>query len=211
MEKAPPEHQKVLQDLDRMLSEAPDEASREEIRRLRESLSTPQMLEMARAAQARATQRNSDPMLEFHDPLLPSVVTGIGVVVAVATCLYAVVLAFRMPLVILGGTALNPWVVAAFAGAFAVGFTALSLIRAFAVRFDTSGMASRVSGSRWRDLYVGAMPWKDIRSLREREQDGVLEVRAASGEVFEIPMRVVNYPILRSHLDNMILLYGERR
>ena len=39
----------------------------------------------------------------------------------------------------------------------------------------------------------------------------MLEVRAASGEVFEIPMRVANYPILRKHLDNMVLLYGERR
>jgi hypothetical protein len=37
----------------------------------------------------------------------------------------------------------------------------------------------------------------------------VLEVRAASGEVFEIPMRVVNYAILREHLDNMVRLYGE--
>ncbi len=40
--------------------------------------------------------------------------------------------------------------------------------------------------------------------------DRVLEVRAASGEVFEIPMRVVNYAILREHLDNMVRLYGER-
>ena len=39
--------------------------------------------------------------------------------------------------------------------------------------------------------------------------DRVLEVRAAGGEVFEIPMRVVNYPILREHLDNMVRLYGE--
>ena len=51
------------------------------------------------------------------------------------------------------------------------------------------------------------MPWKDIRSLRERP-DHVLEVRAASGEVFEIPMCVVNFPILREHLDNMVRLYG---
>jgi hypothetical protein len=53
------------------------------------------------------------------------------------------------------------------------------------------------------------MPWKSIRSLRERP-DRVLEIRSASGEVFEIPTRVANYPILRGHLDNMILLYGER-
>jgi hypothetical protein len=45
--------------------------------------------------------------------------------------------------------------------------------------------------------------------LRERP-DRVLEVRAANGEMFEIPMRVANYVILRNHLDTMILLYGER-
>jgi len=56
---------------------------------------------------------------------------------------------------------------------------------------------------------VGAMPWKSIRSLQERA-DGVLEVHAAGGEVFDIPMRVANYPILRQHLDNMVLLYGGR-
>jgi hypothetical protein len=210
MEKTPPEHRKVLQDLDRMLSEAPDEASRDEIRRLRDSLNTPQMIEMARAAQENTARRHSNPVLEFHDPLLPSLVTGICGVIATAICLYAVVLGFRAPVVFIGKVPLNPWVVAAFAGAFIVASTALSLIRAFSVRFDTTGMASRISGGRWRTLYVGAMPWKDIRSLRERP-DRVLEVRAASGEVFEIPMRVVNYPILRNHLDNMILLYGERR
>ena len=72
MEKAPPDHQTVLQELDRLLSEAPDEASREEILRLRNSLNTPEMIEMARAAKKSASQRSSDPVLEFHDPLLPS-------------------------------------------------------------------------------------------------------------------------------------------
>jgi hypothetical protein len=209
MEKGPADHQKLLQDLDRMLSEAPDEASREEIRRLRDSLNTPQMLEMARAAQQGAPRRHSNPVLEFHDPLLPSIVTGIVIVVAAAISLYSVVLGLRVPMVVVGKTALNPWLVAAFAGAVSVGFIALSLIRAFAVRFDTAGMASRISGGRWRGLHVGAMPWSDIRSLRERP-DRVLEVRAGSGEVFEIPMRVTNYAILRQHLDNMVLLYGER-
>ena len=209
MEKAPPEHQKVLRDLDRMLSEAPDEASREEIRRLRDSLNTPQMIEMAKAARNSAAQRNGNPVLEFHDPLLPSVVTAICGVIATAVCLYAVALGFEAPTVFIGTWALNPWVAAVFAGALSVAFTALSLTRAFSVRFDTSGMASRTSGGRWRRLYVGTMPWKDIRALRERP-DRILEVRAASGELFEIPMRVVNYPILRNHLDNMVLLYGER-
>ena len=71
-------------------------------------------------------------------------------------------------------------------------------------------MASRTSGARWRRLRVGAMPWKDIRSLHDRKQDRVLEVRAAGGEVFEIPMRLVNFAILRQHLENMVRLYGDR-
>jgi len=207
MERAPQDHQKVLQDLDRMLDEAPDEASREEIRRLRNSLTAPEMIEMARAARKNASQRSSNPVLEFHDPLLPSLVTATGGVIATAVCLYGVALGFEAPTVVIGHLPLNPWIVAVFAGAFSVAFTALSLTRAFSIRIDTSGMATRISGGRWRALNIGAMPWKDIRSLRERP-DRVLEVRAASGEVFEIPMRVVNYAILREHLDNMVRLYG---
>jgi len=207
MEKAPPDHQKVLQELDRLLSEAKDDASRDEILRLRNSLNTPEMIEMARAARKSASQRSSDPVLEFHDPLLPSWLTATGGVIATAICLYAVALGFQAPTVVIGQLPLNPWIVAVFAGAFSVAFTALSLTRAFSIRIDTSGMATRISGGRWRKLYIGTMPWKDIRSLRERP-DHVLEVRAASGEVFEIPMCVVNFPILREHLDNMVRLYG---
>jgi hypothetical protein len=208
MEKAPPDHQKVLQELDRMLSEAKDDASRDEILRLRNSLNTPEMIEMARAARKSASQRNSDPVLEFHDPILPSIVTATGGVVATAICLYAVALSLQEPAVVIGRLPLNPWMVAVFAGAASVAFTALSLARTFSIRIDTKGMVTRISGGRWRTLHVGAMAWKDIRSLRERP-DKVLEVRAASGEVFEIPMRIVNYPILREHLDNMVRLYGE--
>ncbi len=208
MEKGPAEHQKVLQDLDRMLREAPDEASREEIRRLRDSLNTPEMIEMARAAEQHKERRRSDPVLEFHDLLLPSWATATGSVIATAICLYALVLAFDAPTVIIGGNLWNTWIIAAVAGAASLAFTALSVMRVFSVRFDTVGMVSRTSGARWRRLYVGAMPWKEIRSLRERAMDRVLEVGAASGEIFEIPMRVANYPILRQHLDNMVRLYG---
>ena len=105
---------------------------------------------------------------------------------------------------------MNLWIVAAFAGACSALFTALSFTRSFSVRFDTEGMVSRSSGARWRALRVGAMRWKNIRVAARTRQDGVLEVRAADGEVFEIPMRVVNYAILHQHLDNMVMLYGER-
>jgi hypothetical protein len=209
MEKTPSEHRKVLQDLDRLLNEAPDEASRNEIQRLRDSLNTPEMIEMARAAEQHKERRSENPVLEFHDPLLPTAITATGCVVAAAICLYALVLGFESSHAAIAGTSFNPWIVAMLAGAITMVFTALSLTRTFAVRFDTEGMASRTHGARWRKLCVGTMPWKQIRSLHERE-DGVLEVRAAGGRIFEIPLRVANYPILRHHLDNMVMLYGER-
>jgi hypothetical protein len=210
MEKTPAGHQKLLQDIERLLAEAPDEASRRDLERLRESLNSPQMLDMARELASGKARQAGTLVLDFHDPLLPSVVTAAGGVIAAAFCLYAVMLGLEKPAIVIGGTPLNLWIVAAFAGALSAFFTALSFMRTFSVRFDTEGMLSRTSGSRWRRLYTGAMSWKSIRSLHERDKDRVLEVRAASGEVFEIPMRVVNYRALRDHLDNMVMLYGER-
>jgi hypothetical protein len=210
MEQTPTGHRKVLRDLDRLMNEATDEASREEIRRLRDSLNTPEMIEMARAAEKRQQRSDQNPVLEFHDPLLPPILTVAGSVIAAAVCLYAVMLGFEAPAVVIRGTAFNPWIVAAVAGAVSLAFTALSLTRTFSVRFDVEGLMSRTGGARWRRLNVGAMPWKSIRSLHERQQDRVLEVHASGGAVFEIPMRVVNYSILKNHLDNMVLLYGER-
>jgi hypothetical protein len=209
MERTPAEHRKVLQDLERLLNEATDEASRAEIRRLRDSLNTPEMIEMARASEKRREDRGRNPVLEFHDLVLPWYVTATGCVVAAAICLYAIVLGMETPVVFIAGHSISPWLVAMLAGAVSLAFTALSVMRPFSVRFDTEGMTSRTNGRRWRLLRVGAMPWKSIRTLQERA-DGVLEVRAAGGEVFDIPLRVANYPILRQHLDNMVLLYGER-
>jgi hypothetical protein len=209
MEKTPAGHQKLLQDIEHLLAEAPDEASRRDLERLRDSLNSPQMLEMAREVAGKPRSPGTL-VLDFHDPLLPSVVTAAGGVIAAAFCLYAVMLGFNRPAIAVGGTMINLWIVAAFAGAVSASFTALSFTRTFTVRFDTEGMLSRTSGSRWRRLYTGAMSWKSVRSLHEREKDRVLEVRAASGEVFEIPMRIVNYRALRDHLDNMVMLYGER-
>jgi hypothetical protein len=209
MEKTPAGHQKMLQDIERLLAEAPDEASRRDLERLRDSLNSPQMLEMAREVASKPRSPGAL-VLDFHDPLLPPAVTAAGGVIAAAFCLYAVMLGFDRPAIAVGGSMINLWFVAAFAGALSASFTALSFTRTFTVRFDTEGMLSRISGSRWQRLYIGAMSWKNIRSLQEREKDRVLEVRAASGEVFEIPMKIVNYRALRDHLDNMVMLYGER-
>jgi hypothetical protein len=209
MEKTPAGHQKMLQDIERLLAEAPDEASRRDLERLRDSLNSPQMLEMAREVASKPRSPGAL-VLDFHDPLLPPVVTAAGGVIAAAFCLYAVMLGFDRPAISIGGSMINLWIVAAFAGAVSASFTAMSFTRTFTVRFDTEGMLSRISGSRWQKLYTGAMSWKNIRSLHEREKDRVLEIRAASGEVFEIPMKIGNYRALRDHLDNMVMLYGER-
>ena len=209
MNQPPTEHQKLLQHIDRLMSEASDAAARRELQQLRERLSQPELIDMARDLESRGPRARRDLALEFHDPLLPAVFTSAGSVIAAAICLFAVVAGFKSPIGWVAGTPVNLWAVAAFAGAVCVMFSALSFMRTFSVRFDTAGMASRTSGPRWRRLQVGAMLWKNIRSLKERAADGVLEVRSASGEAFEIPMRVVNYPILQHHLRNMVMLYGD--
>ena len=204
------ELQKLLQHIDELIAQAPDDASRAELQRMRARLDTPEMLDMARDLAGRKPARPDELVLEFHDPLFPMVLTAGACVVATAVCLFAVIDGFKSQTAFFAGTQVNLWIVAAFAGAFSVLFSALSFMRTFSVRVDTLGMASRVSGSRWRQLRVGAMLWKDIRSLHERTADRVLEVRAAGGAVFEIPLRLVNYRILRHHLDNMVMLYGDR-
>jgi hypothetical protein len=202
--------QKLLQHIDQLIAQAPDEASRAELQRMRARLDSPEMLDMARDLAGRKPSRPEDLVLEFHDPLLPMVVTAGGCVIAAAVCLFAVVEGFKSSTAFIAGTEVNLWILAAFAGAVSAMFSALSFTRSYSVRVDTLGMASRTSGSRWRNLRVGAMLWKDIRSLHERGTDRILEVRAADDALFEIPMRVANYPILKQHLENMVRLYGDR-
>lgn len=201
----------MLAEIDRRIAEAPDAASREELVRLRERLSSPELQELVRDTELPRFKvgLRKNLALEFHDPLLPAAVTATFSVIATAVCLFAIVTGFDSPMARVGGIFVNLWIVAAFAGAFSVLFTALSFARTFSVHFDVEGMVSRVNGSRWRGLSVGAMRWAEIRSLHERQKDRVLEVRAADGKLFEIPMRVVNYPILQQHLENMVRLYGE--
>jgi hypothetical protein len=210
MNQPPSEHQRALREIDRLLAQAPDDAARAELLQLRARLNQPAIRDMARSLEGSKPRAKDNLVLEFHDPLVPGFVTASGCVICATTCLFAIIQSFDRSTVPVGNTSLNLWIVAAFAGACSAAFTALSFARSFSVRFDTEGMATRVSGARWRTLRVGAMNWQSIRTLQERAGDRVLEVRAASGEVFDIPMRVVNYSILRQHLDNMVLLYGER-
>lgn len=203
------ELQKLLQHIDQQIAQATDEDTRQELQQLRERLNTPEMRDLARAMSGSRPSNPADLVLEFHDPLLPGVVTAAACVIAAATCLFAVVEGFKNVIASIAGQSINLWLLAVMAGGVTALFTAISFLRTFSVRFDTQGMTSRTSGSRWRKLQVGAMPWEDIRSLKERE-DRILEVRAAGGKVFEIPMRVVNFPILLEHLQNMVRLYGDR-
>jgi len=206
----PTELRKLMQHIDQLIAQAPDEASRLDLQRLRARLDSP---EMADLAQEMSKHRPSDPkelVLEFHAPLLPATATALGCVIATIVCLAAVIDGFQNANPWIPGADISLWVIAIFAGACSAMFTALSFLRTFSVRFDTEGMISRSVGTRWKRLSVGTMPWKDIRSLQERPDDQVLEIRAAGGKIFEVPMRLVNYPILRQHLDNMVRLYGDR-
>jgi len=209
MNQPPGELQKLMQHIDQLIEQAADETSRAELERLKARLNTPEMLDMARNLAGSRRSKPEELVLEFHDPWLPPMLTATGCVIATAVCLFAVVDGFKSATAFVGGTPVNLWLVAALAGALSVMFSALSFMRTFSVRVDTLGMASRTSGNRWRQLRVGAMVWKDIRSLRERD-DHVLEVRATEARSFEIPMRVVNYGILKQHLENMVRLYGDR-
>ncbi|MEJ0084144.1 MAG: hypothetical protein WDO72_00545 [Pseudomonadota bacterium] len=210
MNQPPNEHSKTLREIDRLLAEAPDEAARAELLRLRARLDAPELRDMARELEGSAPRPRGNLVLEFHDPLLPGFFTATGCVISAAVCLFAVLEGLDRPAVIVAGTPVNLWIVAAFAGACTALFTALSFQRSFSIRFDTEGMMSTSNGARWSTLRVGAMRWASIRSLHERARDGVLEVRAADGAVLELPMRVVNYRILHQHLENMVVLYGER-
>lgn len=210
MNEPPNEHSKTLREIDRLLAEAPDEAARAELLRLRERLDAPQLRDMARELEGSQPRPKGNLVLEFHDPLLPGFFTATGCVISAAVCLFAVLEGFDHQDIVVGGTPVNLWIVAAFAGACSALFTALSFQRSFSVRFDTQGMMATSNGARWRALRVGAMRWPSIRTLHERTDDGVLEVRAAEGAVLELPMRVVNYAILHQHLENMVTLYGER-
>jgi hypothetical protein len=206
----PTELQKLMQHIDQLIEQATDDATRADLKRLRARLDSPELVDLA---QEMSKHRPADPkelVLEFHDPLLPATATALGCVIATIVCLAAIIDGFQNANPWIPGSDITLWVIAIFAGACSAMFTALSFLRTFTVRFDTQGMESRISGKRWQRLHVGAMPWKDIRSLQERLEDRVLEIRAAGGRIFEVPMRLVNYPILRQHLDNMVRLYGDR-
>jgi hypothetical protein len=210
MEKSPTEREKLLADIERMLAEAPDEASRQDLRRLRDSLDSPEMLDVARALETAPKRRTAELVLHFHAPMLPMWVTATSTVLASAICLYAATLAWSRPVMDFFGQPINLWLVTWVFGAISIAFAVLSFRRSFFVRMDAEGMATRHGGKRFGQLRTGYMRWSDIRSLHERDQDGVLEVRAAGDGVLEIPLKLVNYPILRQHLDNMVLLYGDR-
>ena len=206
----PGERERLLADIERMLTETTDEASRKDLERLRDSLNSPQLRDMAQAAAASPRRKPEELVLHFHAPLLPVPLTATACVLTSAICLYAAMLAFENPLMLFAGKVMNLWLLAALFGALSVLFTALSFKRSFIVRIDTEGMIARSMGKRWQHLHAGNLRWKEVRSLNERVKDRVLEIGTANGEPLEVPMKLVNYQVLKHHLDNMVMLYGDR-
>ena len=89
MQNPPTEREKLLADIERMLAEAPDEAGRRDLERLRASLNSPEMVDMARALETAPRRSDSDLVLHFHAPLLPVPLTATGCVLTCAISLYA--------------------------------------------------------------------------------------------------------------------------
>jgi hypothetical protein len=142
------EHQKLLEEIDRRMTEAPDEAARAELAALRARLNSRDVRNLARDLE-KCPPRRGNLSLEFSDPLLPVALTAGACVVATAIALFAVVGGFKSPIASIGAWTFNLWMVAAVAGAFSVMFSALSFARTFSIRFDATGMVSHVSGNRW--------------------------------------------------------------
>src|ERR1043165_6162753 len=126
MQNPPTEREKLLADIERLLAEAKDDDSRRDLERLRESLNSPQMRDMARAIETAPKRDASELILHFHAPLFPIPLTAAGCVLASAICLYAAMLAWSHPLILIGGRVMNLWLIAAFFGALSVLFTAMS-------------------------------------------------------------------------------------
>ena len=206
----PTERERLLADIDRMLAEAPDDAGRRDLERLRDSLNSPQMRAMAQQLETAPKRKAEELVLHFHTPSFPVPLTAAGCVLTSAICLYAAMLAFSHPLILMAGRVMNLWLIAAFFGSLSVLFTALSFRRSFFVRIDTAGMVTRSQGKRWRHLRTGEVRWKDIRALQERRTERVLEIHTADAQTLEVPLKLVNYPVLKHHLDNMVMLYGDR-
>ena len=82
MNPPPGDLQKVLQHIDQLIAQAPDEATRTELQGLRARLNSPEMRDMARELAGSRPANPESLVLEFHDPLLPMVVTATGCSIA---------------------------------------------------------------------------------------------------------------------------------
>src|SRR3954471_19360336 len=109
MNPPPTEHDKLLQHIDQLIEQASDEATRDELRRLRERLDTPELLDMARQMAGSRPAKPEDLVLEFHDPLLPIPLTATGCVIATAVCLFALVDGFKSNTAWFAGSQFNLW------------------------------------------------------------------------------------------------------
>src|SRR5689334_8832432 len=103
MEKPSGIREKLLADIEKQLAEAPDEATRQELERLRESMNSPRMLDMARDLEKSTPRQASELVLHFHAPQYPTPLTASGCVIATVICLYAAMLAFSNPLILIAG------------------------------------------------------------------------------------------------------------
>jgi hypothetical protein len=144
------------------------------------------------------------PRLRFHDAWITSWITLPVFAVGMTAVLFAMIIAARMPELRIKALAIGSIATIAAFGVYWLGELAH-----FDVTIDIDQISSRTSGDRWSVLQTGSMSLQNIRSIHERVDKGILEIRGAASEILEIPMRVRYYKKLYSLLSKMVHLYGE--
>jgi hypothetical protein len=145
------------------------------------------------------------PVLRFYDPWIPAWMTLLLFSAAVVVALGAIGFAGNTP----SPTArIQAYVLCAVACIGACGFAWLGRMAHFDVITNAESISCRASGDRWSSLRTGSMPLRNVRSIHERPDGQVLEVRGAAGELLQIPTRVKEYKRLHKLLTKMVRVHG---
>jgi hypothetical protein len=103
------------------------------------------------------------------------------------------------------GSRLDPLAIV-FAVLFAVAVW-LGTSKRFVATLTVQEIRAERVGDHWAMLRTGSIRLADVRSMRERLGDRVLEVHGSSGKMIEIPMSVRNYELLNNTLTKMTAWY----
>jgi len=178
---------------------ASDEASRRHAARMYAELSSPEFVAAAR--QAAKWQRRRI-VLRFHDYIIP-------VWWPLSGCILCVfMLIANVYGVVTGSQPVYTLKYAMLFATIAAGCYLVTRLRRFSVISDGFEITCRAIGRRHAHLRTGTIQCKELRDVKERTGDKVLEVYGQSGLALEIPMQVEGYDGLHKLLRNLSGIRG---